>query len=43
MALPILQIERKFTEINPDFCKTDFVFYGVINREFRIANGELRI
>ena len=31
MALPILQIERKFNEINPDSYKTDFVFYGVIN------------
>ncbi len=33
MALPILQIERKFRELNRDFYKTDFVFYGVINTE----------
>jgi hypothetical protein len=43
MALPILQIERKFREFNPDSYKTDFVFYGVINTELRIVNTELRI
>jgi hypothetical protein len=41
MALPILQIERKFREINPETYKTDFVFYGVINT--RSANSKLRI
>lgn len=43
MALPILQIERKFREFNRDFYKTDFVFYGVINRDSQITNYECRI